>query len=129
MYNSRLFADVLHDVDLTAFGPASRGNIVTQHPKRRPHSLARRNLDAGFEPSVGLREPTLSLEPGRCIFPRNVIVAFVTLLARDDNEIPVLDVRVFSSIRIGLEFLIAPAPAAQFVSPLGRVGKRAVGTV
>src|SRR5216684_7248915 len=52
--HSRLFADILHDVDLAAAGPSCCSNVVAQHPERGPNPLAARNLDARLKTAVRL---------------------------------------------------------------------------
>src|SRR5205823_9637640 len=74
--NDRWFlADVLHDVDLAAVGPAGRPNIVTQHPKCRPDPLAIRNLNSRLETSVGLAELVPGEQSCRSIVASNVVRA------------------------------------------------------
>jgi hypothetical protein len=85
MNQTGLFADVLHDVDFAALGPADGRNIVAQHPECGPHSLPRGNLDAGLEAAVGLREQALGLEARGREFPRDVIGTFEVFLARGDD--------------------------------------------
>src|SRR5579864_6741536 len=52
VYHCRLLADVLHDVDLTALGPADFADVISEHPECRPDPLPLRDLDAGFEASI-----------------------------------------------------------------------------
>ena len=44
-----LAAAVLHDVELAARGPADAGEVVAEHPERRPESLSRGELDARLD--------------------------------------------------------------------------------
>jgi hypothetical protein len=85
MNQTGLFADIFHDVDFAALGPAYRRNIVAQHPECGPHSLPRGNLDAGLEAAVGLREQALSLESRGRELARDVVGTFDIFLARGDD--------------------------------------------
>src|SRR5450631_4579673 len=49
-----LFADVFHDVDFSAGGPAGFVDVDAEHPEGGPDALSARNLHAGFEAAVGL---------------------------------------------------------------------------
>ena len=60
MNDRRLFTDVFHDVDLAAVGPVGSIDVVTQHPKCRPDTLAVRDLNSRLKPSVCLAELILS---------------------------------------------------------------------
>src|ERR1051326_8178552 len=90
----RLFADVFHDVDLAAVGPADLVDVFAEHPERRPDSLPARNLDAGFETSIGLSEFALRFEAGRGVIARDAIRTCVLLLQSGDDEIPIALQRV-----------------------------------
>ena len=129
MNHARLFPDVFHDVDFAALGPAGGRDVVAQHPESRPHSLPCGDFDAGFEAAVGLGEQALGLETRRGVLARDVVRSCVLFLAGGDYQISVFDARVFSAIGVPLEFLIAPATAAEVVGPLFGVGERTVGAV
>src|SRR5580704_11587984 len=49
-------ADILHDVDLAAVGPARFVDIGAEHPEGGPDSLSTRYLNARLESSIGLRK-------------------------------------------------------------------------
>src|SRR5215469_3422496 len=51
-----LLADVFHDVDFAARGPARGGDVFAKHPESRPHSLPCGNLDARLKATIGLAE-------------------------------------------------------------------------
>src|SRR6266699_1380809 len=53
---SRLLADVFHDVEFAAPGPAGGGDVIAKQPESGPHSLPRGNLDARFKATVSLAE-------------------------------------------------------------------------
>jgi hypothetical protein len=76
-----------------------------------------------------LREEALSLKTRGGVFAGNVIGAFVVFLEGGDDEIAVFDVRVFGSVRVGFELVIAPAIAAEVVGPFFGVGGGAVEAV
>src|SRR5436189_120665 len=80
----RLLADVLHDVELTACGPAVGGNAVAEHPEGRPEALAARELRPCFEFAVGLREGPECLEPRRGIGTLRAVLPAVGFPARGD---------------------------------------------
>src|SRR5579859_1051715 len=63
MYGGRLFADILHDVDLAAGGPTDLPEVISDEPECRPHALSARNFDARFEASIGLIEKPLRRHP------------------------------------------------------------------
>ena len=52
VHGVRLEADVLHDVDLAAVRPADLSDVLAQHPERRPHALAPRDLHPGLDVPV-----------------------------------------------------------------------------
>src|SRR5437773_2628668 len=62
-----LLADVLHDVDLAARGPADGGDVVAQHPESGPQPLPARYLNTGLDATVLPRAQALGLKPPTCI--------------------------------------------------------------
>src|SRR5256712_5211410 len=92
-----LLADVLHDVDLAARGPADRGDVVAQHPERGPQPLTARYLNTGLDATVLPRAQALGLEPGRRVFA--VRERLVTGL---DDEVARVDVRVLDAVGVEL---------------------------
>ena len=81
----RLLADVLHDVDLAACGPAHSGDVLPQQPERRPEALSIGNLDARLETAVGLVELVLGENSAG-----GVLGAQVRLLDGLDDQVAVL---------------------------------------
>ena len=122
-----LFADVFHDVDLAAFGPGDGFNVVAKHPEGGPDALALRDFDTGFEAAEGLGEEALGFQAGGSVFTGDVIGALEIFFARGDDEIAVFDVGVFAAIGVGLEFVVAPAFAAEVVCPFFRIGAEPLG--
>ena len=59
---ARFLADIFHDVDFAALGPADGSDVVAKHPEGRPHSLPRRNFDTRLEAAIGLAEKALRFE-------------------------------------------------------------------
>src|ERR1700682_1420545 len=108
MNNRRLFADVFHDVDLTAIGPAGCINVVAQHPKCRPDALTKGNLDARFKPSVGLRELIPGKQSRRSIVASYVIRTSEGFLERLDYQCATLEIGVGRAARVGLKFVVPP---------------------
>jgi hypothetical protein len=121
-----LLADVFHDVDFAALGPADGGNVFSEHPERGPNSLPFRDFDAGLEAAVGLDEQALCLEAGGGVLAGYPVGAGVGFFLRGDDEISFFDSHVFLAIRVGLEFVVAPAFAAEVVGPFGGIGRGAV---
>src|SRR5205823_2413666 len=68
VYPAGLLADVLHDVDLAAPGPAGGGDIIAQHPESGPQPLPTRYLNTGLDATVLPRAQPLGLKPGRGVF-------------------------------------------------------------
>jgi hypothetical protein len=124
-----LFADIFHDVDLAALGPADRVDVVAEHPKGGPDTLAFWNFYPGFEAAEGLSEQALCLQTRGRVFAGDAVAAFKIFFASGDNEVAVLDAGVLPAIRVGLEFVIAPTVAAEVVGPFFRVGSGTVGGV
>src|SRR5260370_18745723 len=60
--DARLLADIFHDVDFAARGPADGSDVVAEHPEGGPHSLPCGYFYAGFEAAVGLAEEALGFE-------------------------------------------------------------------
>ena len=58
-----LGAEVLHDVDLAAGGPADGADVIAQHPESRPDATSSGKLNACFEASITLAEEAFGLEP------------------------------------------------------------------
>src|SRR5215469_8022208 len=73
VHGSGLFADVFHDVDFAAPGPAGGRDVVAEHPKSRPHSLPFRDFDASFKAAVSLGEKPLGLEPSGSVVVRRAV--------------------------------------------------------
>src|SRR5262245_57979979 len=123
MNGRRFSADVLHDVDLATVGPMNRVDIFTQHPKCRPDTLAKGNLDSRFEPTVLLTELLFGEQPGRSIVPRYLVGTSESFFHYCDNQRAILDVGVDSTTGVSLEFVVAPAVAAYVKRPSGRVNR------
>ena len=130
MDGARLSADILHDVDFAALGPANGGNVVAQHPESRPHALPRWNLDARFKPAVSLIEKTLRFDPRRSVTVHRAVATSVAwLLTSCKDEIPALDLGVLSQVGVTLEFLVAPALSARIVIPFGGIWSGTIGAI
>src|SRR6266851_7965583 len=125
----RFLADVFHNVDLAASGPAGGTDIVAQHPKRRPDTLSIRNLEPRLKPSIGLRELIPGEQPCRSVIAGDVIRPRERFLYCFDHQQATLDVRVDRAVGISLEFVVTPAIAADIKGPLSRINRRAAGTI
>ena len=129
VHHSRFLADIFHDVYFAALRPAVRGDVLSQHPERGPHSLPSGNLDPRFKAAVGLREEALRFQASRSIVTGNSICASERFFLRGYDEIAALKLCVDGAIRVRFELLIAPAAASEVISPLCGVGSRTVCAV
>src|SRR5450755_4165303 len=50
--NGRFAANVFHDVNFPAGGPAGRANVRAQHPESGPESLSAGDFDARLDASI-----------------------------------------------------------------------------
>ena len=123
----RLFADVLHDVDLAAVRPVSR--LVAHHPKRRPHSFACRNLDASLEAAVTLRELAFAVNTRGCIVPLRAVSARVGLLRGPNDQRPVFKMQVVRPLCVIFQLMVAEAVAASYYRPFRRIESGAIELV
>src|SRR3990172_8947389 len=114
-------ADVLHDVDLAALGPADFVAVVAQHPEGGPQSLPARDLNPCLHAGVSPRSQPLGLQPGR-----RVLAIPRPLLPGHDNEVAVFDTRVFGAVGVELQLGVAPAVAPGLPHPFRRVEGRPV---
>ena len=129
MDGARLLADIFHDVDFSALRPADFADVVAQDPKGGPHPFPGGNLDARFEAPVSLGEESLRLEPRGRVFARYAIRSGEFFFPRGDEQAAIPNFSVRGAIGVVLEFVIAPAVAANIVGPLCLVGQRTVGTI
>src|ERR1035438_2332745 len=83
--DSRLLADIFHDVDLAAVGPTDLGYVIAHRPERRPDALPVRELDAGFDLAIGGGELAFGLETAR-----GVVTGFVFQSANHQMTLAVL---------------------------------------
>ena len=56
-----------------------------------------------------------------------MIAALVDFFAERDDEVAVFNVGIFAAVRVGLEFVVAPAVAAEIVSPFFGSGAEPLG--
>src|SRR5437899_948134 len=103
VHPARFLADLLHDVDLAARGPADGGDVVAQHPERGPQPLSARYLNTGLDATVLPRAQTLGLESGR-----GVPAGGERLPAGLDDEVARIDVRVLDPVGVELELAVPP---------------------
>jgi hypothetical protein len=104
--------DSFHDVDLAAVRPASSVDVVTQHPKCWPDTLAVRDLDSGFKPSVGLAELVLCEQSCGSVVAGDFVRPRKGFLERFDYQPTILDIRVCCAAGIGFQFVVTPAVTA-----------------
>src|SRR6266516_959853 len=124
VHPARLLADVLHDVDLAARGPADRDAVIAQHPEGGPQALPARDLDPRFHAPVAPRAQPLGLESGG-----RVVTVSERLTARRDGEIAAFDTRVFGAVGVELELRVAPAAAPGLADPFSSIKGGAVELV
>src|ERR1051326_6720749 len=129
MNGGRLFADIFHDVDLAAGGPARLVDVIAEHPECGPDSLTARDLDAGLETAVVLRELALGFEAGGGVVARHAVWAGVFFLNGFDDQVAIMQRGVLGADGVVLEFVIAPAAASGFQNPLGRIRSGAIGAI
>ena len=129
VHHTGIVADVFHDVDFTAGGPAHRVHVGAQHPDGGPRPPAARELRPHLDPAVRPRCLIPGVETRRRILRvlapllpptfRGVgLVARIGILflAGLDDEMTAFDPRVFASVRgVILELAIAHEPL--FISP------------
>src|SRR6266850_6848979 len=92
MHRRRLATDILHNINLTAPGPTDFIDIFAEHPKCRPHTLPRRNLDARFEPAICLLEIADSFYAGRAILAPTIPAPFLAgegFFDGCDHQVPI----------------------------------------
>src|SRR5438034_6056524 len=121
VYPAGLLADVLHDVDLAAPGPAGGGDIIAQHPESGPQPLPTRYLNTGLDATVLPRAQPLGLKPGRGVFAGGERLA-----AGLDDEVARIDVRVRDAVGVELELAVPPAVAPGLAHPFRGVERWAV---
>src|SRR6266702_2214358 len=124
VHPARLLADVLHDVDLAARGPADRDAVIAQHPKGGPQALPTRDLNPCFHAAVAPRAQPLGLESGG-----RIVTISERLTASLDDEVAACDTRVFGAVGVELELRVAPAVAPGLADPFSRIEGRAVELV
>src|SRR6266568_6164244 len=129
MDGARRLADIFHDVDFPALRPADFADVVAEHPKGGPHPFPGGNLDARFKAPVSLGEESLRLEPRGGVFARYAVRSGEFFFTRGDEQAAIPNFSVRGAIGVVLEFVIAPAVAADVVGPLRLVEQRTVGAV
>src|SRR5712692_3654264 len=112
VHDRRFLANIFHDVDLAASGPADGTDVVAQHPKCRPDTLAIGDLNSRLEPSIGLAELILSEQSRRSVVAGYAVRPGERFLERFNDQQAAFKIRVRSAIRIGLEFVVTPTVAA-----------------
>src|SRR5262249_37189022 len=100
-----LTPNILHDVDFATLRPPHHINILTQHPKRGPDSLARRDLDACLHASIGQGKLSLGDQASRSIATWTIPAGKVSriLQARFNHQMA-LSILVRIVVPIILEF-------------------------
>src|SRR5437016_4470013 len=63
VYRRRAGAEMLHDIDLTATGPAGLADVLAQHPERGPDPARSRDLYPRLYQPVPHRHPVLGAQP------------------------------------------------------------------
>src|SRR4030095_1148252 len=126
---ARLGADVFHDVDFAACGPADYVDVVSKHPKRGPDALTLGHLEARLKPPIGLSEAGGGLNTSRCVVAAYRIGTGEVLFQHGDDEISVLLRGVLRPVGVVLTLIVAPAIAAGFEHPLGGIQRGTVRAV
>src|SRR5579871_6391479 len=107
--------DIFHNVDLAARWPAHRGDVVSQHPESRPHSLAVGNLDASLHAAVLHGIEPFGFHASRGIYAGLWILNMYVEMAET------VQVHVFGRIRVCFEFVVPAAVGAEIVRPVNGV--------
>ena len=110
-------AHVLHDVDLAAAGPAHFFDILAEHPNGGPGAASAGQLGAHFDAAPVPGGAVAGDEAGA-----RVGTLAVGLPVRLDDEVAVFLAHIVGAIGVVLQFVIAPAPPAEVVAPLGAIG-------
>jgi len=107
-------ADVFHDVNLTALGPANTGGfeINAEHPKGRPDSLSKWELNARLDFAVSDRKLCQRFQA--C---GGVISGWSLHNPNYQVSLPV-QVGIFTVVCVDFNFVVPPATTAQIVVPL-----------
>ena len=124
VHAARLPADVLHDVDFAARGPADLLAATPEHPERGPHTLPARDTNPCLDAAVLPRCQALGLEASRRVLPVSK-----RLLTRIDDEMAVFDARILGASSVELQLMVSPAAAAGLPDPFRKVQGRAVELV
>ena len=130
VHRGGLAPDVLHDVQLAGLRPADLADVRAQGPEGRPQSLAKRDLETGFNPPVGKLGLVPRDESRRGILARPIVADERTIgfLGRDHQVALAIGGRVLGAAGIVLQLGVAPAgvgidrAVADLVRPVGRVG-------
>ena len=118
-----LFADVFHDIDFAAVGPAGGDHIIAEHPERRPHALAVRDFYPRFDLAVFDAEFTLAFQA------RGSVAARLTFDGANDKMAGAVTEHVLAGAGVDFEFAIAPTAAAEIEGPFGGIGSGVRGAV
>lgn len=111
-------ADGLEDVDFAAVGPMIAFVIVAEEPEGWPDAFAGRQLDAGFEASIFLREVVSRVDARGGVVADNSVRAGEIFSLCGDDEVAVLLLNVGRSVGVGFELIVAEAVAASDDVPL-----------
>src|SRR6185503_19124945 len=118
MNDRRLPPDIFHDVELAAVRPVGSIDVVAQHPKCGPDTLAVGDLNTRFKTSVGLTELILGEQSCRSVVAGNAVGPGQGFLERFDYQHATFEVRVCRPARIGLELVVTPTITADIIGPL-----------
>ena len=98
---------MFHDVGFAAGWPGDGGDVVAEEPECRPDALATgRQLDAGLEAPVGLREESLSVDARGRVVARDAICPGKVLFPRRDDEVAVSLLRIDRTTGVTLQLII-----------------------
>mmetsp|Transcript_3103 Transcript_3103/g.4196 ORF Transcript_3103/g.4196 Transcript_3103/m.4196 type:complete len:254 (+) Transcript_3103:339-1100(+) len=120
MNSSYIITYMLHDIDLARLWPSSIHPISWKHPYCWPSSSS-----GAMEKACPYKYSTIS--PVSQIFcdkaSRGIISILVIFFHRTNVQHTIRNVCIFRSVRIVLEFIIAPTPSSNIIVPQGRIRK------
>src|SRR5712664_184629 len=108
-----LAAAVLHDVHLAAGRPSHGGDVLAEHPERRPQALSRRQFDPRLDPAVRGKDLPARGDLRRRVATGAVVTMHSGVLrdARDDLKLALtvlLNVRGVGGV---VHTIVVPPPA------------------
>ncbi len=112
----RVFANIFHNVDFTASGPSDLANVLAEEPEGGPDALTHWELCSSFDFTVGSEELVSCYHSSRCI-----TIATIVLSVSLNHKVAACDERVFTSISVVFELIVALSDRASLERPFALV--------